>query len=180
MSCHPTAGDTGKDSKWKEEWGAGSNSHWLQLCCLLLLLLSLPPHPLCILALQQHRHHQAGWWDAALLCCERFMCLVNSWNPALPRGLRDFFLFFSSHLSGCATNHWPAFNLLCIFQPSQLGIRFWVGRPAMLNWVPSLLSRLSQWCNSFYCFLLIYLLSACQCCCHLKHDTLRHTMACGS
>lgn len=53
-------------------------------------LLSLPPHPLCILALLQHRHHQAWWWDAALLCCERFMCLVNSWNPALPRGLRDF------------------------------------------------------------------------------------------
>ena len=86
-----------------------------------------------------------------LLVSERFMYLVNSWSPALPRGLRDFIFF------PCLYHiHQAAFNLLCIFQSSKLGIEFIARRPAMLNWVPSLFSRRSQQCNC-YCFLLIYL-----------------------
>lgn len=155
---------------------------WSYAVCSSLSFLSHPtPSALFLASWLCHSTAIIKLGDAALLCCQRFMCLLNSWSLALPRGLRDFYFFPLplSHLSGCATNHWPAFNLLYMFQPSQLGIRFWVGRPAMLNWVPSLFSRPFQWCNS-YCFLLIYLFSACQSSIHLRRDTLRHTMACGS
>lgn len=124
--------------------------------------------------------------DAALLCCERFMCLVNGWSLALPRGLRDFYPFFSAPIASIRLCHKTTGQPFTFSVSSNLHsweLDFELGDlPCWTGCLHSFQGCLSG--RTLYTVFFIDLFIFCsiysQFCCYLRHDTMRHTIACGS